>query len=307
VTKTAALDFTPRTEQPDAQQLSKVPRAVVVHEYNNQDSRLAAVSTDYAGRTERSVIFAPDRAEREELTRLVRADLYAQGKLGRDAQAVSVLVEKESGSRMRAESYQPGDKIHFKTGSPQIENIPHDSEATVLSTTAKWNLITVRIDNTQDAVTYNPAHLRTQTRESRLFHEEAREVAEGERIRFTRYDKELGVRSGDLGTVTRIGQDKSMTVQLDSGKTAEVSPEKTRHVDYGYAVDSLKANRAERVIATGDGLIQQVLQGASPKADLTLYTGTPAPAPAQEFSAAKELTSPAIAQPIQQHDFGIGF
>ncbi len=94
---------------------------------------------------------------------------------------------------------------------------------------------------------------------------------------------------------------------LDSGKTAEASPENSRHIDYGYAVESLKGIRAERVIATGDGLTQQAFQGASPKADLTLYTGTPAPA--QEFSAAKEMTSPEIAQPArqQQHDFGIGF
>ena len=98
-----------------------------------------------------------------------------------------------------------------------------------------------------------------------------------------------------------------MTVQLDSGKTAQVSPEKSRHIDYGYAVESLKGNRAERVIATGDELTRQVFQGASPKADQTLYTGTPALA--QEFSAAKELTSPEISQPAQpqQHDFGIGF
>ncbi len=156
-------------------------------------------------------------------------------------------------------------------------------------------------------MTYDPAQLKTQTRESRLFQEETREIAEGERIRFTRYDKEMGVRSGDIGTVTRLGQDNSMTVRLDSGKTAEVSPEKSRHIDYGYAVDGLKASRAERVIATGDGLTQQVFRGASSKADQTLYTGTPAPA-VQEFSAAKENSSPEISRPAtQQHDFGIGF
>ena len=305
VTKTAALDFTARKEEAANEQVfRKVP---VVHEYNNPDSRLAAVAADYAKRPERSVMLAPDRAEREELTQLARSDLYSKGQLGRDAQAVPILVEKEAGSRMSAESYQPGDKIQFKTGSPGVHHIPHDSEATVLSTSAKRNLITVRIDATQDAVTYDPAQLKTQTRESRLFQKETREVAEGERLQFTRYDREVGVRSGDLGTVTRLGQDNSMTVMLDSGKTAEISPGKSRHIDYGYAVDGLKANRAERIIATGDGLTQQVFQGASSKADQTLYTKTPAPA-VQEFSAAKEISSPEIHQPVtQQHDFGIGF
>ena len=304
VTKTAALDFTARMEQqPATPQVSKSP---TVHEYNNQDSRLAAVETDYLRRPEGSVIVAPNRAEREELTQLVRSDLYSKGQLGRDAQAVPVLVEKDFGSRMRAGAYESGDKIHFKTGSPAIDHIPHNSEATVLSKADRQNLITVQIDNTRETVTYNPAQLKTQTRESRVFQEEVREIAEGERIRFTRYDKELGIRSGDLGTVARVGQDNSMTVKLDSGKTAEVSPEKSRHIDYGYAVESLKGSRAERVIATGDGLTQQVFQGTSPKTDKVLYTGTPAPA--QEFSAAKEITAPEISKPAaQQHDFGIGF
>jgi conjugative relaxase-like TrwC/TraI family protein len=304
VTKTAALDFTTRTEDSEAAQIAKVPKPVQIHEYNNPDSRLAAVASEYASRPQHSVIVAPDRAEREELTQLIRADLYAQGKLGRDAQAVTVLIEKEMGSKMRVESYLPGDRIQYKTGSPGLDGIPHDSQATVVSSTSRGNLLSVRFDASREEVSYNPAQLRTQTRESRVFQEETREVAEGERIRFSTYDKELGVRSGDLGTITRIGQDHSMTVKMDSGKTAEVSPENTRHIDYGYAVDTLKNVRAERVIATGDGLTQQAFQAASSKTDLALYTGSPQ----QEFAASKEIAAPEIAQPAKlQHDFGIGF
>ena len=302
VTKTAALDFTARHEQAPVPELSK-QRTISFHEYNNQDSRLAAVASDYARNPEKAVIVAPDRAERDELTQLIRADLYAQGKLGRDAHAVSVLVEKDAGNKMRVERYEPGDKIQYKTGSPN--GISQDSQGTVTETQPRTNQLSVRLDSTRDIVSYNPGDRPTQTRETRIFTEETREIAEGERIRFTRYDKDLGVKSGDLGTVTRFSEDNSITVKLDAGKTAELSPEKTRHIDYGYTVDALKNVRAERVIATGDGLTQQAFQGASPKADLNLYTGTPAPA--QEFSAAKELASPEIAQPAMQHDFGIGF
>ncbi len=306
VTKTAALDFTTKPVQTERLQVAREIRLPITHEYNNADSRLAAVATAYASQPERSVIVASSKAERTELTQLVRGDLYAQGKLGRDAQAVALLVEKDSGSRYRAESYAPGDKIHFKTGSPSIEGIPHDSQATVVSTTPKHNVVTVQLDASREVVSYNPAQLRSQTRESRLFQEETREVAEGERLRFTRYDKELGVRAGDLGTVTRLGSDRSMTVALDSGKLVELSSERTRHIDYGYATDSLKGIRAERVIATGDRLDQQAFQDTSPKMSLTLYTGNPQRM--QELTAGKELSSPAVAQTAkQQHDFGIGF
>jgi hypothetical protein len=303
VTKTAALDFTSKPEPTVRQEVSKAPKAVRVHEYNNADSRLAAVASEYVSRPERSVIVAPDRTEREELTKLIRADLYAQGKLGRNAETVPVLVEKDTGSKMRMDSYAPGDKIHYKTGSPSLHGIPHDSEATVASTKPRDNVLSVQLDATREEISYNPAQLRTQTRESQIFVAETREIAQGERVRFTSYDKEIGVRSGDLGTVTRIGPDHSMTVTLDSGKTAEVLSEKSRQIDYGYAVDSLKNLRAERVIATGDSISQQTLRGVSPKADLALYTNLPQ----QDFSASKGMAAPELAQPAkQQHDFGIG-
>lgn len=307
VTKTAALDFTAKMEQ-TAQaapaQAAKASNPVQIHEYNNQDSRLAAVASEYLSRPERSVIVAPDRAERDELTQLIRADLFAQGKLSRDAQAIPVLIPKDMVSKTRVESYEPGDKIQYKTGSPNLDGIPHDSQATVVSTKPRGNMLSVQLDASREEVSYNPAQLRTQTRESRVFLEETREVAQGERIRFTTSDKELGVRSGDLGTVTRIGQDNSMTVKMDSGRTAELSPEKARHIDYGYAVDGLKSIRAERVIATGDGLTPQTFQAISSKADLTVYTNSPQ----QDFTASKEITTPEIALPVkQENDFGIGF
>jgi hypothetical protein len=95
-----------------------------------------------------------------------------------------------------------------------------------------------------------------------------------------------------------------MIVKMDSGKIAEVSLEQTRHINYGYAVDTLKNVRAERVIVTGDGLTQQGFQPASSKADLALYNSSPQ----QEFATPKEVAAPEIAQRSkQQHDFGIGF
>lgn len=306
VSKTAALDFNARSEQASVPEASKPAKTVQIHEYSNPDSRLAAVAADYATRPEKSVIVAQNRSEREELTQLSRADLYAQGKLGREAQAVSVLVEKTEQSKMRVESYAPGDKIHYKLGAPGIEGIPHDSQATVISTKPKGNLLTVQFDATREEITYNPSQLRAQTRESRLFREEVREIAEGERIRFTSYDKEIGVRSGDLATVTRIGQDRSMTVQLDSGKTAELSPEKTRRIDYGYAVDDTQRVRADRIIATGDRLSQQALQIASPKAELSMYPGSPA-APAEAVSIKNEAVSATVSQQSPRHDYGISF
>lgn len=84
-----------------------------------------------------------------------------------------------------------------------------------------------------------------------------------------------------------------MTVKMDSGRTAELSPEKARHIDYGYTVDGLKNIRAERVIATGDGLTQQTFQATSRKANLAVFTSSPQ----QDFTASKEITATEITLP----------
>ena len=326
VTKTAAVDVTTKSVQ-TAKELQaaapQIPKQSTVHEYANPDSRLAAVALAYASRPERSVVVAPDRGERDELTQLIRSELYAGGKLGREAYAFPVLVEKSTESRRRAESYEPGDKVQYRTGSPRLEGIPHNSEATVLGTDPRRNLITIRTDAEREEKTYNPAQLPVQTRESRLYRVEVREIAEGERIRFMREDRVLGVRAGELATVTRLGGDGSLGVRLDSGKGAELTGEQIRHIDYGYAVEGARAARAERVIATGDELAPRALDGISPKAEVVHYTSGPAQAqaPAQSQAPVQEEAqkpraqiapevSPLIQQqqqPRPQQDFGIGF
>ncbi len=113
VSETVAADFTAQVQQPAAPQVFQTP---TVHENNNPDSRLATVTADYATRPERSVMLAPDRAERGELTQLARADLNSEGQLGRDAQAVYILVEKDLGSCWIAEAF---DRVTTSNSRPE--------------------------------------------------------------------------------------------------------------------------------------------------------------------------------------------
>jgi hypothetical protein len=189
-----------------------------VHEYQNQDHRHAAVALDYAAQPDRTVIVAPDVAERRELTQLIRADLRSNGRLASEEHSVSVLVEKKFPNPRFTENYRPGDEIHFRTGSPALEGIPHNSVARVLEVDADRNTLTIETaDGGQ--VTYNPAQLRSQTNQSKVYREEPREVAVGERIRFTASEKENHIRTGDFATVERIEPD--LSARLDNGKSVD--------------------------------------------------------------------------------------
>ena len=113
--------------------------------------------------------------------------------------------------------------------------------------------------------------------DSLLSGKEARDLAVGERIQFTALDRENRIRSGDFATVERIGYDNALSVRLDNGKTVELDPEKARHIDYGYAVETAKHVSADRILLTGESSQlaeqQRTLAKLNPNIhDLAIYT-----------------------------------
>ena len=60
------------------------------------------------------------------------------------------------------------------------------------------------------------------------------DLAVGERILLRQNDKTLGIRNGDLATITLMGQHQ-FTAKLDSGETV-VIPKSYQFIDYGYAL-----------------------------------------------------------------------
>jgi conjugative relaxase-like TrwC/TraI family protein len=310
ISKTAAIDFRPpsateqtreavqlfRDRQPDTA-TERLQQQGRVHEYQSPDHRLAAVALDYAAQPDRTVVVTPDAAERRELTQLIRADLRSNGRLASDEHSVSVLVEQKLQNPRFAGNYRPGDEIHFRTGSPTLEGIPHNSVAQIIEVDAGRNTLTIETaDGGQ--VTYNPAQLRNQTNQSKVYREESREMTEGERIRFTAPEKANHIRTGDFATVERIEPD--LSVRLDNGKTVDLDTEAARHIDYGYAVESAANLTADRVILTGEaqqlaGLEQNLTRLNPSIRELSVYTSD-----ASQVLQAELAQSPTAAETLSK-------
>ena len=287
ISKTTAVDFRPPspTEQTrDAVQLfrehqpgtatERLQQQGRVHEYQSPDHRLASVALDYAAQLDRTVVVAPDAAERRELTQLIRAELQSEGKLAPEGRSLPILIEQKFPNPRFAGNYQPGDEIHFRAGSPAHEGIPHNSMARVLEADTGRNTLTIETTD-GGQVTYNPAQLRSQTNQSTVYREETREVAVGERIRFIAPDKEKHIRTGDFATVERI--DPDLAVRLDNGKAVDFDTEAAHHIDYGYAVESAANLAADRVILTGEapqlaGLENDLVRLNPSIRELSVYT-----------------------------------
>ena len=289
ISKTAAVDFRPSSSTTEVQQAvaafrasdpatgtAKLQEQGRVHEYANPEHRLAAVALAYAAKEDRTVVVAPDAGERRELTQLIRDELRQQGRLAAESRSISILVEQHFGNPRLAANYASGDEIQYKIGSPAEHGIADNSKATVLSVDGRANTLTVATRDGNET-SYNPANLKTQTAQSTVYREERRDVAVGERIRFTDSDRDAHIRVGYFATVDRIGEDNALSVRFDNGKSVELGSETARHIEYGYAVETAQRAAVDRILVTGDAyqLAQQRegLTRLSPHIrDLALYT-----------------------------------
>jgi hypothetical protein len=247
-----------------------------LHKYAAPEHRLAAVSSDYTAKADRAVIVAPDIDERRELTELIRADLRQQGRLSNENHTVPVLVQQHFENPHLATNYAPSDEIRFRKGSLERHSIADNSSVTVLSVDRQSNGLTVET-STGHHVSYDPASLTRQIAQSAIYREEEREFAAGDRIQFSVSDREVGVRKGTFGAIERIAEDNAISVRLDNGKVVELTPEKSRHIDYGYAVESAQHLSADRVLITGSPSVLSEQQADLAKLsgkvnDLAIYT-----------------------------------
>jgi plastocyanin len=159
---------------------------------------------------------------------------------------------------------------------------------------------TLTIETTDGGqVTYNPAQLRSQTNQSTVYREETREVAVGERIRFTASEKENHIRTGDFAIVEGI--EPGLSVRLDNGRSVDLDTEAAKHIEYGYSVESAGNLAAERVILTGEaaqlaGLEDDLARLYPNIRELSVYTSNATQALqvelAQSPNAAELLSTP---------------
>jgi conjugative relaxase-like TrwC/TraI family protein len=294
ISKTSAVDFTKNRERPPRE------RTAQVQEYADPNHRLAAVALAYAEHPFNSVVISKDPAERRELNQLIRADLQAAGIVAPDSKALPVHIEKELTNPKLATQYAPGDIIQYRQGSP-TQGIPNDSAAVVVSTDAKNNQLTVRTSN-GDEVIYSPHLTKAMTAQSKVYREEYGEFAKGDRIRMTEPDSSQNIRKGDFGTITAIGE--MLEVRLDNRRNVQLSKEQARHIEHGYAVDTLNTGAPNKVLISQDGF-EVPSEAASlfrTGREVSIYTSdgsAQANAVAPTVSLPEQL-KPAISLPVQQ-------
>lgn len=308
VSKSAALDLGEVRQAVDSFRRDDPQSATMllrdtnrIHVYSDQKHRLAAVAQDYVSKEDRVVIFAPDKTEREELTRLIRADLHEQGRFGESFTA-NVLTDKLLANKDAkiAANYEVGDVIRYGSKGSDELGISPNAYGTVTGVDAEKNLITVTGADGSPRV-YNPATEWQMRLKATLYSPEERELAEGERIQFTRSEWDEGIRIGNLATIEQIHEYGSISVKVDSGASLQLTHEQAQHVEYGYAIESTIRLGVDRVILSGEAeqitaQREALSQLPANLHELTLYTSDGYQTASPEFGVQKEFAGPAAVE-----------
>jgi hypothetical protein len=308
VSKSAALDLRDVRQIVDSFRRDDPQSAIMllrgtnrIHVYSDPEHRLAAVSQHYVSKEDRAVIYAPDKTEREELTRLIRADLHEQGRLGEPFTA-NVLKDKllsDKDAKIAA-NYEVGDVIRYGSKGSDELGISPNTYGTVTGVDAGKNLITVTGADDSPRV-YSPATEWQVRLKATVYSPEERELAVGERIQLTRSEWDQGIRVGNLATIEHIHEDGGLSVKVDSGASLQLTPEQAQHVDYGYAIESTKGLAVDRVILSGEAeqinaQREALSQLPANLHELTVYTSDGYQPDAPEFTVQKEFAAPAVAK-----------
>ena len=172
----------------------------------------------------------------------VRQALKEDGVISGQARDTEVLVNRgmTKAQASHAENYREGDVVRFGRDYERL-GVKGGEYARVVGVS---DLGTVKLQKADgQTLDWRPA----QTSKIEVFHAERRELQAGDKIRFTRNDKDRGLNNGDVAYVKAINGDKA-TVQL-KGKTVAIDLREVKHLDYAYA-STIHSSQGKTVDAT---------------------------------------------------------
>lgn len=227
--------------------------------HGSQGERFAAMAKAYAAldasERARTLVIEPSRNGRDALTAYIRRELAAAGVLSGPAVNMESLVAK-SLSRIEARdpsSYAPGDTVRFlrdyadkgvtRGAAYRVERIDPDRAAISLKA-ADGSAIDWRLRQWGAG-------------KVEVFEPKLMELQAGDRVQFTRNDREAGRINGLRGTITAIDPERQQaTIALANGREQrlDLTDPRDAHLRHAYVqtAHAAQGQTAERVLIHAD-------------------------------------------------------
>lgn len=172
----------------------------------------------------------------------VRQALKEEGVISGKARDTEVLVNRgmTKAQASYAQNYHEGDVVRFGRDYKKL-GVEGGEYARVVGFSDRGTIKLQKVDG--KTLDWQPQ----QTAQIEVFRAERRELQAGDKIRFTRNDKDRGLNNGDVAYVKAINGDKA-TVQL-KGQTVAIDLRDVKHLDYAYA-STIHSSQGKTVDAT---------------------------------------------------------
>ncbi|BAY95932.1 MULTISPECIES: AAA family ATPase [unclassified Tolypothrix] len=236
------------------------------------ESKIEAIAHDYITATPskraRTLVLAGTNKERLAITQALREHLKAEGSLGTATTITQLQAKDLTSVQMRyTHNFELGDMVmptrsYKRRGLEKgqlYSVVGKDSDGlTLLASDGKY----YQVDTGFDKAVYQ--------------HEKI-EIAEGDRLRWTKNDRQLGRRNGQEFVVTAIDSNNAQIQYLDSGQTEFINLQQAQHLDYAIVSTtySSQGKTADRVLIAADHTIGQesfYVAVSRARYDLKLYT-----------------------------------
>ena len=218
-----------------------------VHEIRRHEERISAIAKEYAKSPENTLVVSPDNRSRMALNESIHAELQGKGRVSGEEHPIRSLVPRQEltgADRTWAAKYEVGDILRYSRGSKET-GIGKGQYAQVRSIDAASNRLSVRLQDGTER-TYDPRRQRGVS----VFREEVRRFSVGDRIQFTAPANDLKIANRELGVISGIDGAGRLSLNIDSGRSLQIDPNKHPHLDYGYAMTShsSQGQTADRVL-----------------------------------------------------------
>ncbi|AUT04683.1 mobilization protein (plasmid) [Nostoc sp. CENA543] len=218
------------------------------------ESKIQAIANDYITATPeqraRTLVLAGTNFERLAITQKIREQLKTEGSLG-TASTITQLQAKDltSVQMCYTHNYELGELVmptrNYKRRGLEkgqlYEVVGKDNDQLTLKASDGQYL---HVDTGFDKAVYQRQDI---------------EIAEGDHLRWTKNDRQLGRRNGQEFIIKAIAGSKAQIEYLDSGRTEFINLQQAQHLDYAIVSTtySSQGKTADRVLMVADHTIGQ--------------------------------------------------
>ncbi len=277
--------------------LTQLDRAGMVHEVSDLDSRRRQIVIDYISQPndvrEQTLVLCGTNVERLALTAELRAALQMEGTLGDDRFTLRSLraLDRTKAQLKYAAAYSEGEVV-VPVRDYRRYGLEKNEQYTVTGRDVENNLVTVTGPQ-GEAMTFDPSRCADKT----TYAVQEIAIARGDQLRWTRNDRERGLRNGQWVKVEEIDTNGTATLRDADGQETTLALTGQQYLDYALVSTtySSQGKTAERVLVVADGTLSKegLYVGVSrAKTNLSLYTASKAELYKRaERSSAKENPS----------------